>query len=80
MEQAQKHICGVCSDEWLTEEEYLAHVCPGTGFAPTEPEHQGPEFLAVQEAALARGEERREEEVHPAEAASTEVIEQPPVQ
>lgn len=50
-----KHICGRCSDEWLTEQEYLAHTCPTTGFNPTEPDHQGPEFVEVQKAALSRG-------------------------
>jgi len=50
----QKHVCGVCNDEWLTEEEYLNHTCT-TGFTPAQPEHLGPEFAEVQKAALERG-------------------------
>lgn len=47
--------CGVCNDEWLTEQEYLNHVCPQTGFTPQQSEHLGPEFTAIQAAALQRG-------------------------
>lgn len=51
----QKHICGVCSNEFDTVEAYLAHTCGGTGFKPTEPEHQGEDFSLIQDAALRRG-------------------------
>jgi hypothetical protein len=50
-----KHICGRCNDEFLTEQEYLDHVCAATGYQPTDPQHHGPEFAAVQKAALERG-------------------------
>lgn len=54
-----RHICGVCNDEWLTEEEYLAHTCPGTNFTPTDPQHlvnsTTPDFIEVSGAALQRG-------------------------
>lgn len=53
-----KHICGKCLDEFLTEQEYLDHKCPITNFTPADPEHHGPEFLAVQAAALERGREQ----------------------
>ena len=50
-----KQVCGQCNDEWLTEKEYLAHTCPTTSANPTEAAHQGPEFIAIQAAALQRG-------------------------
>lgn len=50
--------CGQCNQEFEDTDAYLAHDCPTTGFKPTEPEHQGPEFLHVQKAALERGMER----------------------
>lgn len=75
----QKHICGVCHDEWLTEDEYNTHKCTGTGFTPQEPEHLGPEFMAISEAAIARGEERKNEDVHPADA-PTDTPEPAPIQ
>jgi hypothetical protein len=67
----QKHVCGICLDEWLSEQEYLDHTCK-TGFKPTDPEQMGEGFATIQEAALARGEERKTEEVHPAELAVAE--------
>lgn len=45
--------------EFSSEESYVAHECEATGVTPADPEHQGPEFVAIQEAALARGEERK---------------------
>lgn len=62
------HICGQCNQQFNTEEDYLGHKCPSTGFTPTQPEHLGPEFKAISEAALARGATRVGEEVHPSEA------------
>lgn len=56
-----KYRCGPCGQEFATEQEYLDHVCPQTGYAPTDPGHQGPEFKAIQEAALKRGEDRKNE-------------------
>jgi hypothetical protein len=50
-----KHVCGTCHDEFLSEDEYLDHVCPVTGFTPRDPDHHGPEFANVQKAALERG-------------------------
>jgi hypothetical protein len=56
---AEKHRCGVCNDEWLTEGEYNAHVCPQTQHTPQEAEHliasTDPGFADVQKAALERG-------------------------
>jgi hypothetical protein len=69
MEQPTKHICGKCHDEWLTEDEYNGHTCPTTGFTPSQPEHQGAEFVQIQQAALERGAERQGELQHPAELA-----------
>ena len=50
-----RHICGRCNDEFLTEQEYLEHTCQATGTTPTDPAHLGPEFAQVQAAALQRG-------------------------
>lgn len=70
--QTQKHVCGVCGDEWLTEEEYLNHTCPKTNTTPTDPAHLGAEFAEVSAAAQERGAERVEEAQHPAEVAAAE--------
>lgn len=56
--EATKHICGQCNNSWATEAEYIAHTCQTTGVTPTDPLHQGAEFLEVQKAALERGLER----------------------
>jgi hypothetical protein len=61
MDQVQKHICGRCNDEWLTEAEYVAHVCPATNVTPADPAHLGADFLEIQKAALERGKDRLEE-------------------
>lgn len=53
------HICGQCNKQFTSEEEYLNHTCESTGFTPKDPDHLGPEFLAIQKAALARGEARK---------------------
>lgn len=59
MEDITKVICGVCHDEWLTNDEYLNHVCPVTGFTPQQPEHlinsTTPDFAAISQAAIERG-------------------------
>lgn len=60
-ETKQIHRCGLCEGEFDSEEAYCEHKCEATGFAPTEPEHHGEHFEKIQEAALARGEARKEE-------------------
>lgn len=56
---AQTHKCGRCDKSFKTEDAYLNHECAATGYKPTEPEHHGPEFAAISEAALARGAQRQ---------------------
>lgn len=55
--------CGVC-DFAGSSEAYLEHVCPATGFNPTQVEHQDAltdgQFSKQAEAALKRGEEAKE--------------------
>lgn len=58
------HICGQCSQQFTSDDAYSAHVCQVTGLTPLDPEHLGPEFVAIQSAALARGEERRMQQVN----------------
>lgn len=58
---AQIHICSVCGKEFDSEQGYLDHKCEVTGFTPTEIEHQGEEFKAISEAAIARGEAKKGE-------------------
>ena len=57
---AQIHKCGRCGKEFKTEKEYCDHMCEATGFTPKDADHQGEDFKAVQEAALKRGEARKE--------------------
>lgn len=71
------HICGQCNQQFTSEEEYLIHKCATTGFTPKEPDHLGPEFKAISEAAVARGEARRNEESHPAENPAPEPESEP---
>ncbi len=56
---AERHVCGVCGDEWLTEQEYNFHECPKTGVTPTSPDHlirsTTPEFAEVSQSAQERG-------------------------
>lgn len=66
----QQHVCGQCNKTFATEAEYLDHTCEATGFNPTQAEHLGEDFAAIQEAALKRGADRAGEKVHPAEAAA----------
>ena len=54
-ELAGKHIDGLTGLVFETEEAYLKHKSPATGFTPEDPEHLGEEFKAVQAAALKRG-------------------------
>lgn len=56
----QLHICGQCGQKFAVEELYLAHQCPETGVAPTQPESMGPNHEAISKAALARGSKQNE--------------------
>lgn len=53
-----KHICGQCQKGFDKEKDYLDHVCEVTGVTPKDPENLGAGFVAVSEAAVARGKER----------------------
>ena len=55
----KKHNCGACQNGFDTEEEYLNHVCPISGFVPTDPNNLGEDFKKIQEAALKRGAEAK---------------------
>lgn len=61
------HVCGQCNIAFDSEQGYLDHTCAATGFTPTDPQHLGEDFALVQEEALARGEARKDEEIHPSE-------------
>lgn len=50
----EKHIDALTGREFDTEEEYLAHVSPITGFTPGEIEHQGLTGIRVAREALKR--------------------------
>lgn len=54
-------FCGQCDQEFETPELELEHICPATGVAPTDPRTMGPNWQAIQEAALARGEAEQQE-------------------
>lgn len=56
-----KHICNLCKGEFKTDLEYTGHTCKSTGVTPKDPEHFGPEFASISEAALKRGAERKDE-------------------
>lgn len=62
-ELSGKHIDGVTGLVFETEEAYLNHVSPETGFTPKDIEHQdaltGGQASKVAEAALKRGEDRK---------------------
>lgn len=49
-----KHIDGLTGQEFSTEEEYLAHVSPVTGYKPTDLEHHGVQGLRIAKKALER--------------------------
>lgn len=59
------HKCGTCEAEFDSEKGYLNHTCEASGFRPTNPKHlvntTTPEFEAVSDAALRRGEEKVQE-------------------
>ena len=56
------HICGKCKGEFENDDLYVRHICRETGYAPVQPEHFGPEFEAISEAAMRRGEARKKTE------------------
>lgn len=49
-----KHIDGLTGQEFDTEEEYLAHTSPVTGYKPTDIEHQGKRAILIAKKALER--------------------------
>jgi len=49
-----KHFCGKCTKGFATESAYLKHVCPSTGFSPSEPKHFDQIFEAIPEKKIAR--------------------------
>lgn len=56
-------ICGPCGMGFNTREEYLDHTCGATGHKVTEMEHHialDPNYAAISEAALKRGNRRAE--------------------
>ena len=57
-------ICGSCKIDYANKKDYLAHVCEVSGFNPTQPEHSkatnDADIEAVSNAALARGNKRKE--------------------
>ncbi len=55
-----KHVCSPCGKEFDTEEQYLDHECSVSGVTPRDPKNLGSDFKSVQEAALKRGEARKE--------------------
>ena len=55
----KKNICGLCKEGFDTDTEYADHTCAVTGVTPADIEHQGPEFVAISEAALKRGAEKK---------------------
>lgn len=61
---AGKHICGASGFIFDTEEAYLSHVSPVTGFTPADMEHHDAltdgMHSRASEAALKRGEARKE--------------------
>lgn len=49
------HACGQCNQQFDTPEAFANHVCPVTGVKITEPQSMGPNWQAIQQAALDRG-------------------------
>ena len=50
----QKHVCGLTGKVFNTEKEYLEHVSPVSGYAPTDIRHHGVRGLQIAKAAIAR--------------------------
>jgi len=72
-----KHIDGLTGAVFETEEAYLNHVSPVTGKTPKDPEHLGENFKRVSDAAVARGDVRKEA---PAPAQAAEIAANHPAQ
>ena len=51
---AQKHVDGLTGAVFDSEEDYLNHVSPVTGFTPRDIEHQGEAFIEQSKKALER--------------------------
>lgn len=58
-----RHICGPCQEGFGSEEQYLDHQCPETGFTPRDPQNLGERFASISGAALERGAERADSDV-----------------
>lgn len=52
------HVCGACHTVFEKLSYYLEHECKD-GKTPTDPAHLGPAFEKISEAAMARGEARK---------------------
>lgn len=50
-------VCGQCSIEFNTDEDYLVHLCEVTGVVPTDPQSMGVNWQTIQQKALERGTE-----------------------
>lgn len=61
-----QHVCGACQEVFDTEKEYNKHVCEKTGLAANTIEHHDAltdgMHSRASEAALARGEARKDED------------------
>lgn len=70
------HVCGQCEMGFATDTEYVAHTCIKTGHTPADIEHAiavDPNYAKISEAALTRGNRRKELEAEgktPEEAAT----------
>lgn len=53
--EPSKQVCGLCNDEFLTFDEFVAHVCPVTNNTPAHVSFMGEDGAAIQAAALQRG-------------------------
>lgn len=59
--EEQKHICGRCGNEFVSEEDYLNHDCLALeGEKPTVPQAMGVAYEVIQAKALERGAARAE--------------------
>ena len=52
--EPEKHVDGLTGKVFATEEEYLEHISPVTGFTPRDIQHHGSAGIRVAEAALKR--------------------------
>ena len=49
------HLCGKCGKKFASEQAYLKHVCPTTGFSPAEPKHFELAYKVISEKTLPKG-------------------------